>query len=110
MAKVKEGDKVRVVTREITEQDRKVYGLFEHMLGMSGVVENIYSPTEVAVKVDLDCLPKIPADVHKEATKKMRERLTENVGEEARKLMTKEELEFVPHYMILVRQDDLEKI
>lgn len=109
MAKVKEGDRVRVVTRELTEQDKKVYGFFEHMQGMVGVVENVYSSDEVAVKVDLACLPKIPAEVHKDATKRMRERFSENVGEEARKQLSKEELEFVPHYMLLVRSDDLEK-
>ena len=108
MAKVKEGDRVRVVTRELTEQDKKVYGFFEHMQGMTGLVENVYSPEEIAVKVELDCLPKVAADVHKGATKGMRDRFSENVSEEARKLLTKEELEFVPHYMILVRSDDLE--
>lgn len=109
MAKVKEGDRVRVVTRELTDQDKKVYSFFEHMQGMRGVVENVYSTDEVAVKVDLDCLPKVPADVHKAATKGMRDRFMENVSEEARKQLTKEELEFVPHYMILVRSDDLER-
>lgn len=110
MAKVKEGDRVRVVKRAVSEQDKKVYGFFEHMQGLTGVVENIYSPNEVTVKVDLDCLPKVPADVHKEATRRMRERFAENVGEEARKQLTKEELEFTPHYVLLVRSDDLDKI
>jgi len=110
MAKVKEGDRVRVVKRALTEQDKKVYGFFEHMQGLTGVVENVYSPNEVAVKIDLDCLTKVPADVHKEATKKMRERFVENVGEEARKLLTKEEIEFTPHYVLLVRSDDLDKV
>lgn len=110
MAKVKEGDRVKVVTRELTEQDKKVYGFYEHMQGLTGTVENVYSTDEIAVKVDLDCLPKIPADVHKAATKGMRDRFIENASEEARKQLTKEELEFVPHYMLLVRSDDLEKV
>lgn len=110
MAKVKEGDRVRVVTRELTEQDKKVYGFFDHMQGLTGTVENVYSNNEVAVKVELGVLPKIPADVHKEATKRMRERFSDNVGEEARKSLSKEELEFVPHYMLLVRSEDLEKV
>jgi len=108
MAKVKEGDRVRVVNRELTDQDRKVYGFFEHMRGMTGTVENVYTTNEVAVKVDLDSLPKIPSDVHKEGTKKMRERL--ELSEEAKKLLTKEELEFVPHFMLLMRDVDVEKI
>lgn len=110
MAKVKEGDRVQVVTRELTEQDKKVYGFFEHMCGMKGTVENIYDSNDVAVKVDLDCLPKIPAEVHKLATTTMRNRFINDASEEARKSLTKEELEFFPHYMILVRTDDIEKI
>lgn len=109
MSKVKEGDRVRIVTRELTEQDKKVYGFFAHMQGLTGVVENVYGKDEVAVKIDLDCLPKIPASVHKDATIKLRERFAENVSEEARRQLTKDELDFVPHYMVLVRQDDLEK-
>ncbi|MBS1713552.1 MAG: hypothetical protein JST30_04370 [Armatimonadetes bacterium] len=109
MSRVKEGDRVRVVSRPITEQDRTVYGYYEHMKGLTGIVENVYGKDEVAVKVDLDCLPKIPADLHKDATRRMRERFTESVGEEARKQLSKEELEFVPHYMLLVRAEDLEK-
>lgn len=110
MAKVSEGDRVRVVTRDLTDQDKKVYGFFEHMQGLTGVVENVYSQDEVAIKIDLVSLPKIPAEVHRDATRRMRERFAENVGEEARKLLSKEELEFVPHYVVLVRSDDLEKV
>ncbi|MBL8065507.1 MAG: hypothetical protein JNM34_06575 [Chthonomonadaceae bacterium] len=109
MGKFKEGDKVKVTTRQVSEQDRKVHGLYEHMLGLTGTVENLYGNQEVSVKVDLDCLPKIPADVHKLATTSMRTRFLNDASEEAKKSLTKEELEFVPHYMLLVRPDDLEK-
>ncbi|MBS1724932.1 MAG: hypothetical protein JSS66_18485 [Armatimonadetes bacterium] len=108
MAKLKEGDRVRVVKRPLTEQDKTVYGFFEHMQGLTGVVENVYTTNEVAVKVDLDILPKISADVHREATKKMSDRFLKDAPEEARKQLTKEELEFVPHYVLLVRSEDLE--
>ena len=100
---------MRIVTRPLSEQDKKVYGFFEHMQGMVGIVENVYSKDEVAIKVDLASLGKIPSDIHKEATKKMRERFVEGVSEEARKSLTKDELEFVPHYVLLCRSDDLEK-
>jgi len=110
MSRVKEGDRVRVVSRPITEQDRTVYGYYAHMKGLTGTVENIYSKDEVAVKVDIESLSKIPGDLHKDATKRMRERFTESVGEEARKQLAKEELEFVPHYMLLVRAEDLEQV
>lgn len=110
MPRLKEGDRVRVVQRPITEQDSKVFMYFPHMAGMTGVVENYYNSNEVAVKIDLESLPKVPSEIHKEATKRMRKKFVESVGEEQRKKLEKEELEFVPHYMALLREADLEKI
>ena len=110
MAKVQEGDRVRVVTRKITEQDRAVYMYFEHMQGLEGVVVNYYGKEEVAVRVEPELLEGIPQDVHKIATKRMQEAFHEISTENQRKLLTKEEMKFVPNYVILVREDDLEKI
>lgn len=100
---------MRVVRRPLTEQDPGVHAFFEHMQGATGTVENVYSKDEVAVKVDLDCLPAVQTGVHKAATARMREKFAESVGEEGRKTLSKEELEFVPHYVLLVRSADLEK-
>ena len=83
---------------------------FDHMHGLTGTVENVYGSDEVAVKVNLETLPRVAADVHKDGTKKMREKFAESVGEEQKKHLTKEELDFVPHYMLLVRSDDLETV
>jgi hypothetical protein len=110
MAKVKEGDRVRVVDRPVTEQDRKANIYFDHMKGLTGTVANVYGPDEVAVKVDLESLQRVSREVHDMATVRMREKFLANAPEEARKSLTKEELEFVPHSVILVRQDDLEKV
>jgi hypothetical protein len=110
MAKVKEGDRVRVVERAVTEQDRKTSTYFDHMKGLTGTVANVYGPDEVAVKVDLDALQRVPREVHDQATAKMREKFLANAPEEARKSLTKEELEFVPHSVVLVRSADLERI
>ncbi|MGE0002648.1 MAG: hypothetical protein AB7F50_08500 [Fimbriimonadaceae bacterium] len=107
---IKVGEKVKVVSRPLTDQDASVHAFFQHMQGMTGVVENIYSKDEIAIKVDLDCLPAIQAGVHKAATARMREKFTDSVGEEGRKGLEKHELEFVPHYMLLLREADLEKI
>lgn len=110
MAKFKEGDRVRVVQRPLAPQDSKVYSLFEHMLGLTGTIENHYGVDEVAVKVDVEGLSSVPREVHAEATRRMRAKFVESVGEEARKQLSPEELEFIPNYVILVREADIEKI
>lgn len=110
MAKLNEGDKVRVVTRPVTEEDRKVHMFFEHMCGLTGTVANYYNKNEVAVNIDLDSLGKIPADVHDHATDRMRARFGNDVTEEQRKLLDKDELNFTPNYVLLVREQDLEPL
>ena len=82
---------------------------FQHMTGLTGTIENYYSTKEIAVKVDIDKLPTIPKQVHAEATKRLRTKFIESVSEEQKKSLTKEELEFTPHYMLLLAETDLEK-
>lgn len=110
MSKLKEGDRVRVITRPVTEEDRKVHMFFEHMQGMVGEVSNYYNKDEVAVTVDIDALVDVPKDVHKIATERIREKFAENTSEEIKRLLSKEEKMFTPHYVLLVREQDLEKI
>ncbi len=110
MAKISEGDRVEVITRDLTSQDAKVHAFFGHLFGLKGVVQSIYSPEEVAIKVDLDSLTAQAKAVHSEATKRMRTKFIENTGEEARKPFTKEELDFTPNFVILVKETDLAKI
>lgn len=110
MAKLKVGDRVRIAVRESSEQDRKINMFFGHMTGSTGVIDNYYSAKEIAVRVDLDSLQPIPKDVHREATNRLRKSLGDNIPEAQRKSLTKEELEFTPHYVLLLQETDLEKI
>lgn len=110
MANWKEGERVRIVKRAVSEDDRKTMRYFEHMAGLTGTVQNVYTGDEIAVKVDLDTLSPVTADVHDKSARRMREKFVSSVSEEQRKHPTKEELEFVPHYMLLVQAADLEKI
>lgn len=107
-AKWKEGDRVRIVTRELAPQDR-LNSVFPHMLGLTGVVENVYNANEISVKVDLDQLQGVAKDAHKESTRRMREKFAENVPEQDKKSLTSEEMNFTPNYVLLVRETDLEK-
>jgi hypothetical protein len=40
----------------------------------------------------------------------MRDKLDKNLPQEDRKLLTKEEIQFTPHYVLLVRAKDLQKV
>lgn len=105
----KEGDRVKIVTRDVTEDDRKKNMYFDHMAGLTGTVQNIYAADEIAVKVDISSLSHVTKDVHKQATEKMRKKFIENISEEQKKQLTPEELNFDAHYVLLVQAGDLEK-
>ncbi len=104
----KSGDRVRVVSREVTADDRKSNRYFEHMAGLVGVIESVYGDDEVAVKVDPEVLTNPAKAVHAEATQRMRDRFISQVSEEARSQLTKEEIEFPANFVILARMVDLE--
>lgn len=105
---IKVGDRVRVISREVTADDRKSNRYFDHMKGLVGVVESVYSKDEVAVKIDPTGMTDPAHSVHAEATRRMRERFVSQVSEEARNLLTKEEVEFPANYVLLARTEDLE--
>jgi len=109
MSKWKEGDRVRIVTRPVDEDDRKSSRYYDHMAGLVGTVQNIYSDAEIAVKIDPEFMTKITGEVQKEATLRMREKFLSNISEEQKKQLTKEELEFEAHYVQLVQARDLER-
>ena|SRR5205085_10854667 len=109
MATWKEGEKVRIKKREVTEEDRKKNRYYEHMANLTGTVENVYAGNEVAVKVDLESISPATQKVHKEATIRMREKFLGNISEEQKKQLTAEELNFGANYVLLVQSSDLEK-
>jgi hypothetical protein len=106
----KEGDRVCIVTRPATDEDRKKNRYFPHMAGLSGTVQNVYETNEVAIKIDVAGLSDISADVHRTAVARMREKFLNNISEEQKKQLTAEELNFNAHYMLLVQSSDLQKI
>lgn len=109
MTNWREGDRVRIVSRPVTEEDRKANRYFDHMAGLTGTVQNVYTPDQVAVKIDPGTLTKVSANVHKVATERMREKFLANVSDEQRKQLSSEELNFDANFMLLVRGADLER-
>ena len=110
MASWKEGDRVSIIGRDVTEEDRRVNRYFSHMAGLVGTVQNVYGDEQVAVKVDPSSLQDIGADVHRKAVERMRERFLSSVSEEQKKQLSAEELNFSANYMLLVRSEDLKKV
>jgi len=107
MKALKEGDAVKIVTRAVTDEDRKKNRYFAHMAGMTGTVKNVYAD-EVAISVDIPALTKVTSEVHKQATLRMRDRFVNNISEEQKRALTKEEMEFDVHYVLLVAKEDVE--
>jgi hypothetical protein len=110
MTNLKQGDRVKVVSRPVSEDDRKSNRYFEHMGGLIGTVENVYENGEVGVNVEVASLSNISKGVHSMATERMRAKFSDNVTEEQRKALTKEEMEFTPHYVLLVNSKDVETV
>src|SRR5438046_10760409 len=98
MANWKEGDRVRVISRPVTEEDRKKNRYFEHMANQSGTIQTIYNSEEIAVRVDPDAMTDVTREVHKNAVSRMREKFIGSVSEEQRKQLTPEEQNFDAHY------------
>lgn len=109
MAKWKEGDRVKIVTRPVTDEDRKKNRYYEHMAGLVGTVQNVYGPEEIAVKIDPTSLTEVSSGVHRESMTRLREKFAKDTSEEQKKQLSAEEMNFNTHYMLLVREDDLEK-
>ena len=109
MAKVQEGDRVRILTREVSPMDQADRIYYAHMAGLTGTVANVYNDNEVAVNIDLESLEGPAKDVHDTATRRMQTAFRESSTEEQRKVLTKEEMAFVPHFVALVKMSDIEK-
>jgi len=107
MAKWKEGDRVKIVERPVTDEDRKKTRYYDHMAGLTGTVQNVYGPEEIAVKIDPESLTAVSAEVHKTSIQRMREKFLKDTSEEQKKQLTSEELNFNAHYMLLVCAEDL---
>lgn len=105
---IRDGMRVRVVRRTVSAEDRKENRYFEHLIGLTGTVQQVYSPTEVAVKVDETALQGVAEELHRESVRRMREKFVSSIGEEQRSKLTPEELEFRADFVILVRAEDLE--
>ncbi len=105
----KEGDKVSVIQRDVTADDRKNRMYYQHMAGLVGTVQNVYSENEIAVKIDVPCLDGVVKDVHTKSQDRMRNKFLKSISEEQKGKLSPEEKNFNAHYVLLVRSADLVK-
>ncbi len=108
MANFKEGDRVRIVSREQTSEDIKERAYYPYMGGLRGTIYRLYDDGRAAVQVELDSLPETVLTRHTEAQERMKNRWIESLSEEARSRLTPEEREFHLNYVLLVRLEDLQ--
>src|SRR5690242_4008123 len=104
----KEGDRVRIVGRPVTEEDRKKNRYFEHMANLTGQIQTIYNADEIAIRVDREAIVGVTKEVQTQALARMREKFLSLVSEEQKKQLTPEELNFESNYVLLVRSADLQ--
>jgi ribosomal protein L21E len=109
MADLKEGDRVRIKTREQTEEDIKSQLYYPHYGGMTGEVQKVYSKTEVSVAVEMESLEKELRKRHIDVRDQMKTKWLDGLSEEGRNKLTEREKDFNLRYVILVSMSDLEK-
>jgi ribosomal protein L21E len=105
--KFKEGDYVRVISREQTPEDIKNGTYYPHFAGLSGTVDRIYDET-ICIKVDTESLPKDVLKRHQDVEDSIRRKWLNSLSGEARNRLSAEDRRFDLSYTILVQNEDLE--
>jgi len=109
MPALKQGDRVRIVTRAANAEDAKSGLYYPHYAGLSGTVKHIYSEGEVSVEIDLEALPAEVRARHNSIRDQMKTKWLEGLSEEGRAKLTEREKDFRLRYIVLVSEKDLEK-
>jgi hypothetical protein len=109
MSTIKEGDRVRIVTREQTEEDAKANLYFTYYGGLTGTVLKVYNKQEVSVEVEQDSLTREVRKRHEDVRDQMKTKWLDGLSEEGRNRLTEREKDFNLRYVVLVAMTDLEK-
>jgi hypothetical protein len=109
MPAFKEGDRVRIVTREQTEEDAKSNAYFSYYGGLTGSVLKVYNKQEVSVEIEQDSLTREVRKRHEDVRDQMKTKWLDGLSEEGRNRLTEREKDFNLRYVVLVGMDDLEK-
>jgi len=108
MAGLKAGDGVRIVEREVSQEDTKNGVYFRHFGGLTGVVDKVYEDGSVCVDVDIDSLDSDMRKRHLQMQEAERKRWLESLSEEGRGRLSAEQRQLRIAYKILVLAGDVE--
>jgi len=110
MAAIKAGDRVKVVSREVTSEDSKSGLYYSYFGGLTGSVDRIYDDGSVCVDVDLDSLSDEIRSRHLAMQETEQQRWLSSLSDEVRNRLTAEQRQLKMSYRILVSKNDLEPI
>jgi ribosomal protein L21E len=109
MPNFNDGDRVRIVSREQSEEDARAQMYYSYFGGLTGTIQKAYSKAEVAVEVDPESLTKEIRKRHEDVRDQMKTKWLEGLSEEGRSKLTEREKDFNLRFVILVAMADLEK-
>lgn len=108
MASFKNGDRVRVITRDIKPEDEKNGLYYSYFGGLTGSVDCIYDDGSVCVDIDLDSLSEAARDRHLAMQEAEKKKWLEALSGEARGRLTAEQKQLKLSYKILTSVNDIE--
>lgn len=108
MAALKAGDKVKVVTREVTAEDKKNGLYYDYFGGLTGTVDRVYDDDSICVDIDLESLTEEARDRHNAIEEAEKNKWLDSLSNEARNRLAPEHLQLRLSHMILINKNDLE--
>ncbi|MGO8671756.1 MAG: hypothetical protein ACLQVD_10375 [Capsulimonadaceae bacterium] len=103
-----EGAPVRIKDRAQVPADIKSQMFFEHYRNLAGTIGKVYADGTATIHIDSSALPKEIAERHTKISQGQRQRMLDNLSDEARNKMTAAEKVYNLRYTVLVNQSDLE--
>ena len=108
MAAAKAGDRVKIITRDLTADDAKTGLYYGYFGGLVGTVDRVYDDGSVCLDVDLDSLSEDTRKRHHDMQENERKRWIESLSDEMRNRLTAEQKQLRISYKILVSKNDIE--
>jgi len=108
MPPIKQGSRVRVVTRAATTEDSRTGLYYPHFAGLTGTVQHVYEQDEIAVEVEPEALTAEVRARHASVRDQMKTKWLDGLSEEGRSKLTDREKDFRLRYVIVVASKDLE--
>jgi hypothetical protein len=91
MAATKAGDRVMIVTREVTSDDQKTGLYFSYFGGLTGTIDRAYDDGSVCVDIDLDSMTDDMRERHLAMQEAERQRWISNLSDEVRNRLSAEQ-------------------